>query len=205
MERKQRLIFYIDGFNFYFGLREKKWKKFYWLDLVKFSSNFLRKHQELIEVKYFSAIPKDSGKQDRQDLFFTANKINKKFKLILGKYLEKNVEFGGNKYKTFEEKQTDVNIAVNLIRDVIYDKCDLSILISADSDLTPAFEFIREYKPNHKLLVYFPPLRFSYELKTICNSYLKLENYNHIFEHSLLPDEIKIESGYIIKKPLKWK
>lgn len=91
MDRKQKLIFYIDGFNFYFGLKEKKWKKFYWLDVVEFCSKFLRKHQELIEVKYFSAIPKDIVKHDRQDLFFSANKLNPKFKLILGKYLGKLV------------------------------------------------------------------------------------------------------------------
>ncbi|MCL5990945.1 MAG: NYN domain-containing protein [Bacteroidetes bacterium] len=112
---------------------------------------------------------------------------------------------GGIKYRTFEEKQTDVNIAVNLIRDVILEKCDVSILISADSDLIPSIEFIREIKPKHKIIVYFPPQRFSYELKTICNAYLKLENYKHYFEKSLLADEIKIESGYILKKPVNWK
>ena len=34
---KQRVIAYIDGFNFYFGLRsEPRWKRYYWLDVVKF-------------------------------------------------------------------------------------------------------------------------------------------------------------------------
>ena len=31
MEQKQRVIVYIDGFNFYFGLKSNaKWKKYYW-------------------------------------------------------------------------------------------------------------------------------------------------------------------------------
>ena len=35
MEQKQRVIVYIDGFNFYFGLKSNaKWKKYYWLDIV---------------------------------------------------------------------------------------------------------------------------------------------------------------------------
>ena len=29
-----RVILYVDGFNLYFGLRSKGWRKYYWLDLV---------------------------------------------------------------------------------------------------------------------------------------------------------------------------
>lgn len=33
---KQRVIVYIDGFNFYYGLKkDARWKKYYWLDIVK--------------------------------------------------------------------------------------------------------------------------------------------------------------------------
>ena len=85
MSEKQRVIFYIDGFNFYFGLKDKKWKQFYWLNIVKFCSSFVKPHQELIEVNYFSAVQKDIGKQERQDLFFQANIKEPKFKLHLGK------------------------------------------------------------------------------------------------------------------------
>ena len=58
MSDKQRVIFYVDGFNFYFGLKDKKWKKFYWLDMVKFCSSFVKSHQELIEVNYFRLFKK---------------------------------------------------------------------------------------------------------------------------------------------------
>lgn len=39
----KRVTFYIDGFNFYYGLRtakqvDRKWYKAYWIDLVKFFS-----------------------------------------------------------------------------------------------------------------------------------------------------------------------
>ena len=30
----ERVIVYVDGFNFYYGLR-KSWKKYYWLDMVR--------------------------------------------------------------------------------------------------------------------------------------------------------------------------
>ena len=142
----QKVIVYIDGFNFYFGLKSKKWKKYYWLDLVKFCNQFLKPHQELVEVNYFSAVSSNNkAKQDRQDLFFTANKLNSKFNLHLGKFLKKSKTCNkcNFSYDTFEEKETDVRIATNIIRDVVLNKCTLSILITADSDLIPPIDCIK--------------------------------------------------------------
>ena len=52
---KQKVIVYVDGFNFYYGLKAKGWKKYYWLDIVKFFESMLSAGQELVEVNYFSA------------------------------------------------------------------------------------------------------------------------------------------------------
>ncbi len=202
--KKQRLIFYIDGFNLYFGLRSKNWKKYYWLDLVKFCEQFVRPHQELIRVNYFSAIQKSRGKQDRQDLFLSANKLNPKFHLFLGKFLEKIIDHNGQKIKTFEEKETDVHIAVQMIRDVVLDQCDISVLISADSDLIPPINFINEIKPTHKIFVYFPPARFSYDLKQKAANYLSLQNHEAKFQSSQFADEILLPNGYTLKRPVRW-
>ena len=70
MEQKQRVIVYIDGFNFYFGLKSNaKWKKYYWLDIVKLFEMFMRPNQELVAVKYFSAKPDDIDQSLRQNAF----------------------------------------------------------------------------------------------------------------------------------------
>ena len=42
----QRVTFYIDGFNFYYGLRrtkrnEPQWGDYYWIDMVKLCQGFL--------------------------------------------------------------------------------------------------------------------------------------------------------------------
>jgi uncharacterized LabA/DUF88 family protein len=207
-DKKQRVIFYIDGFNFYFGLKTKKWRKYYWLDMVALCSSFLRPHQELIEVNYFSAIPtNDTGRADRQDLFFSANKLNPKFHLHLGKFLPKNMTHRecGKVITTFEEKETDVRIATSMIRDVVLDRCDMSILVSADSDLIPPLEFIKEYDPLHKLVVYFPPNRSSWELPKKTNSSLKLENHESRFIAAMLPETIQHPNGFLLKRPKHWK
>ena len=113
MEDKKKVIVYVDGFNFYYGLKSKKWKMCYWLDLVSFFNSFLKSYQELVEVNYFSARPTDAGKHDRQDKLFQANKCNPKFNLILGKYLKKEIKcrYCGGIIHSFEEKETDVRIA----------------------------------------------------------------------------------------------
>lgn len=205
MDNTKRVIVYVDGFNLYFGLKSKGWRKYYWLDFVKFFTQFLKPHQTLEEVNYFSASQRDPGKKKRQDLLFSANKVNPKFHLHLGKYLEKKINFKGQSIVTYEEKETDVRIAVKMIRDIVLDKCDVSILVSADSDLIPAIEFIREFKPNHKIFVYFPPKRFSYDLNKRTDAQILLEHHVVKFNNSVLPEDVQLPSGYIAKKPGRWK
>lgn len=71
MERRERVIVYVDGFNFYYGLKSSsRWKKYYWLDIVKLFGMFIRQNQELVAVKYFSARPDDIEQSLRQNAFF---------------------------------------------------------------------------------------------------------------------------------------
>ena len=47
-----RVTVYVDGFNFYYGLRtqkrlDNKWLKSYWIDLVKLFEQFLGEDQTL--------------------------------------------------------------------------------------------------------------------------------------------------------------
>lgn len=207
----QRVIVYIDGFNFYYGLKniskqDNSWKKFYWLDVVSFFQKMLGKNQDLVEVNYFSARPHDIDASKRQDLFFSANKLSPKFRLILGKYLKKNIQCKhcGNTIQSFEEKETDVRIATQIINDVHKDRCDISIIVSADSDIIPAIETLREIKPQHNVFVYFPPLRHSVNLANSCNAHRKLSNYKARFNQSMLPDEVILPDGIKLCRPKNW-
>lgn len=203
---KQRVIVYVDGFNFYYGLKSRSWKKYYWLDIVKFFSSFLKPHQELVEVNYFSAIPDNRGQQQRQDSFFSANKENAIFKLHLGKFLKKSISCRSCKatHFTYEEKESDVRLATKMISDVVNDRCDVSILGSADSDLIPPIEFIKNHKPSQKIFVHFPPDRESSNLIKLCDLYIKLERHEHRFSSCMLEEEITLSSGFKIKKPVSW-
>jgi hypothetical protein len=46
-EKSLRTIAYIDGFNLYYGLRSKGWKRYYWLNLQMLAQNFFQPDSHL--------------------------------------------------------------------------------------------------------------------------------------------------------------
>lgn len=65
----ERVIAYIDGFNFYFGLKSKGWQRYYWLNLQELARSLLLPSQRLASTKYFTArISAPPDKQRRQAL-----------------------------------------------------------------------------------------------------------------------------------------
>ena len=94
----KRVSFYIDGFNFYFGIKrarsiDKNWGKCYWIDVVKLCESFLGDGQTLEKVVYFTASPMNPAKNSRQSSFLNANKLinGDKFEIVRGKYVEEDV------------------------------------------------------------------------------------------------------------------
>lgn len=55
-----------------------------------------------------------------------------------------------------EEKQTDVNIALNVYRDAVRGEFDQVVVCSNDSDMEPALRMIREDVPAVKVGVILP-------------------------------------------------
>ena len=49
-----RTIAYVEGFNLYFGLREKGWRRFYWLNVQLLVQNLLMFNQDLVMTKYIT-------------------------------------------------------------------------------------------------------------------------------------------------------
>ena len=205
---KQKVIVYVDGFNFYYGLKgDLKWKRYYWLDIVKFFEKFMKPDQELIKVKYFSARPDNQEKNARQYAFFQANMENSRFQLILGKYLKKKITcFNcGNIINTYEEKESDVRIATQIVSDSYEKNCDIAIVVSADSDMIPSVELAKQ--AGQKVFIYFPPNHYSSNLAALANGHpIQLSKYESRFRQSLLPDVVHLkEKNYDLSIPEKWK
>jgi len=213
----ERVTFYVDGFNFYYGLKAKKktdrtWKSAYWIDTVKLFSQFLSPNQILEKVVYFTASPLNQEKSNRQGVFLNANKLLNadKFEVVRGKYLKKIVECPQCKYAISkpEEKKTDVNVAIRMISDCIENKTDVIVLVSGDSDILPPVEFIQQKYPKKKIRVYFPPTIFSVDLKSNIKHHngkiVFLENNFKKFADSIMPDVVS-KNGKTYTIPEKWK
>ncbi len=157
---------YIDGYNLYYGvLRNTPYK---WLDVVKLFSKIAHAQNpdsEIIKVKFFTAPVKiklsnhgEASQKSQRDYHRALEKIYPNFEVIQGYF---NISEGWYpRYKTpisrndtvrawsLEEKQTDVNIALNIYRDTAKAKTEQVILVSNDSDLIPAIQAIKQDFPH---------------------------------------------------------
>lgn len=214
---KKRVIFYIDGFNFYYGLKRSKkandqWAKCYWLDMVKLCESFLGENQELVKVIYFTASPLNPEKNSRQSAFLNANKLlnGDRFEIVRGKYLEKHIRcpYCKGDISRPEEKKTDVNISIRMIEDCLTNTTDTIALVSADSDLVPPLELIQKLYPNISIKVYFPPSNYSNDLKDnlIHHRSRPVEMKKNLprFLKAVMPNQVNCnEKQYTI--PEKWR
>ena len=126
--------------------------------------------------------------------------------MILGKYLKKEIVCRkcGYQIRTYEEKESDVRIATQIVADAYKKKGDVAIVVSADSDMIPAVELAKEAK--QQVFVYFPPNHYSTDLNSICNSTVFLNRYESRFKQCLLPDVVHLEvADYDLPIPEKWK
>jgi hypothetical protein len=110
IEKKVRVIVYIDGFNLYFGIKEAGFEQCKWLDLHLLASNLLQPNQELVEVKYFtSRVSNNPDKQKRQATYIDALET-KNVQIFYGHYQSSSIECKrcGANWPTYNEKMTDV-------------------------------------------------------------------------------------------------
>lgn len=208
---RSRTIFYVDGFNLYYGaVRSTPALK--WLDLERYCK-LLRPHDEVVAIRYFSALVSGPGRPD-QETYLRALSTTPLVEVILGKFKLKNVKCGvatcnspGEKwYRMPEEKRTDVNIAVFMLDDAYQNACDQMIIFSGDSDLVPAINMVRKRFPTKKIIVYVPsrdPVRgAAVELRTAAhvNRTLPL----HLLSKAQFPSQFQDGSGGRVSRPAMW-
>jgi len=73
----------------------------------------------------------------------------------------------GATWKMYEERETDVNIAVSLVADAAAQASDIALLVSADSDLCPAIRTARAVNKDRGHIAVFPPMRSSFEIRSL--------------------------------------
>jgi uncharacterized LabA/DUF88 family protein len=204
-----RVITYVDGFNLYFGLKSKGFKKYYWLDLPALAGALLKPGQELLHTHYFTTRIRLKGNNQpdvqRQTLYLEALAPRPQLSIHYGHYLQKNRQCRscGAHWADFEEKMTDVNMATQLLSDAFDDAFDTAMLVSADSDLTTPVVRVRQRFPNKRIIVVPPPGRQSVELTRAANGYFHIGEDK--LRHCQLPSHVTRADGYTLQRPANWK
>ena len=204
-----RVIAYIDGFNLYYGIKQKGWRRFYWLNVEALSRSLLAHDQELRATKYFTALmsstPSDPDKSRRQTTYIEALETLPDLQVFFGHFLAKPMKClkCGVTWTSYEEKRTDVNIAIEMLNDAYQNRFDTALLISGDSDLAGMVEMIRHLFPQKRIVVAFPPARNSNELRKVVNYAFTIGRDKLVA--SQFPDAVTKPDGFTLHRPQRWR
>ena len=205
----ERVAVYIDGLNLYYGLKSMGWRRYYWLDVQRLSESMMRPRQRLRFVRYFTAklLPEytSAARVERQDAYLQALSSLPKVDIQYGLHIPKTITCPrcGVASLTYEEKMTDVNIAVALLEDANNNLFDAAILISADGDLTRPIEVVRQKFANKQVIAAFPPRRNSWQLRKAATGAFTIARKR--IAQSQLPDPVAKPDGYPVHKPARWR
>jgi len=198
---KKRAAFYVDGFNLYHSIRDLRDDRLKWLSLTRLANMLIPSRDEaVVSVKYFSALAHRRGQESvaRHRSYVSALEAEG-VRCILGRFKNqpRHCRACGSRWQHPEEKETDVNIAIQMVADGYRDRYDVCYLISADTDLVPPLQMLRADLPEKELVAVSPPNRpHGQHIRSLAHRSLKL-NRNQI-ARCRLPEEISFGQRTII-------
>jgi len=226
---KKRTIVYIDGFNFYYGMLAER-PDLKWLNYQRLAE-LLRPDDDLLKVRLFTTIvdqpasrpPGTTTKHDRQSAYLSALKTQQKLEITYGKFSSRErdcrvssckMPIGPQRrYSAREEKQTDVQLALQIVLDLRAEQdvgrhLDNIVLMSADIDMIPALAAAFRLDKKVKTPVYIPvheaELKYRRKddfsnycdpVKPIPEKYLRMAQF---------PDSVEIKPCCFVQRPGEW-
>jgi uncharacterized LabA/DUF88 family protein len=156
-----RTIALIDGFNLYHAIAGLRRPELKWVNLKTLAGIFINTStEELGEVFYFTAYVDHVAASvlQAQKAYLKALKIAA-VRPVLGFFKKKDRKCPScsHKWASHEEKETDVNIASYLIDLAYQNEFDRALVISNDSDLSPAIRLVRKRFPEKRITTLAPP------------------------------------------------
>lgn len=207
-----RINCYIDGFNLYHSIIDIAKSKnppenhLKWINLRELTKCFVDPNDTLNDVYYFTAFAKH---------VFDAFKRHEKYIVALehygvttihGQFKKKHPKCKNCKttYTTHEEKESDINIALEILQHAYEDRFDKAYLITADSDLLAIIKKIKTVFPTKEIVLLVPPgrMKHSSALRGNVNKFYEIKKTN--LKSSLLPDQITLSDGTIIVRPSEY-
>ncbi len=204
----KKVAFFVDGFNLYHAIDSTfTHHRYKWLNLRQLSQHLIQNDEEIKSILYFTAYSTwDESKLLRHKAYVRALS-SKGVDIVLGQFQEVRKRFLKEKmevkdvvppeailpkefkFSTYEEKKTDVNIAVKLIEFASHGAFDTFYIISADSDFVPALNYIHKYHRNIRLVNILPIKARGIKLAQVCDDQIEMTE-EHL-QNSLLEYEVK--------------
>lgn len=205
-----KVIAFVDGFNLYHSIKALNQNQLKWLDLRSLCVNFAPSPQFLMsKIFYFSAYATWLPDAYQRHKEYVKALESTGVTPIMGKFKEKDrsCNMCGSMWKAHEEKETDVNIALYILDEAYQNSFDRALIISADSDLSPAVRLVKERFPSKTVRVLTPVNRkHSWDLVNAAGGLKFVHQIKKIhIERSLLPENLTDSLGNIIAtRPKKY-
>lgn len=212
---------YVDGFNMYYGaLRGHTGRK--WLDLAAWSERVLPQ-LEVRRIVYCTARSQgranDPGLHERQDRYLRALKAGGRVEILEGQFKSNRVKAFrsqtgiceacsapthecacGNRFVEViksEEKGSDVNLAVELVKDAYSNRPDVALVVSGDSDLQRAVDIARS--AGVRVLIADPRNR-----NWALHGDESRRVSGQLIEGCQFPNDVTLPNGTTVRKPAPW-
>jgi hypothetical protein len=200
-KKSTRVAAYVDGFNLYHAIADRQEGHLKWLNLWKLCEGFAPgPDNSLVVVKYCSAFATWLTDPYRRHQVYTSALAGVGVICLMGQFKQKPAQCKrcGAKWTRHEEKETDVAIGVELVRDAFLDFYDRALIITADADIAPALRAVRREFPSKQLQVLTPPgLQRSNELRGAAGRPCREIKWTHI-ERSLFGPEVRDAGGKLV-------
>lgn len=188
-----RAAIYVDGFNLYYPIHEmgEDWCHLKWANLWKLGELISEPHNAtLVKAVFCTAVPSHyPDKRDRHNKFNNAQRANG-VTVVPGHHMHDGIKWN--------EKQTDINVALSLILDAVDDVYDIAILVSADSDQGATAKVFKERFPAKRLLAVAPPNRpVSDKVKPYAHQHFTMPRL--LMERCVMSEVVHGKGGAIVR------
>lgn len=163
-----KAIGYIDGLNFYENSKDQDWYPYGWCDWRATIQNYCP--GSVPHVKYFTSMyaGHDGEVVRRQDLHLRAMREIAGAEIIVGHTRRRELKCQRCKTpltchvcgasERFNEKLTDVKLALAILEDGIYRDFDRGFLVTTDVDILPAVEAVLRCNDKAIVTLLYPPV-----------------------------------------------
>lgn len=203
---------FIDGYNLYHAMDELKIPKLHWVNLWNLMKSYLPREAELTHVYLFTAKPTHLNIpiQNRHSEFVNAQKAFG-VTVIEGQFKKKNLKCKSKRagackhdFIGHEEKESDVNLAVQFINDAHEDHFDIALIVTADSDLVPPMKFVKERFSNKEIWLISPPKKNINSKELEKNSNKQITITSKQIRKFLMHERVIVNHQVVATRPPQW-